>query len=127
VGPNAGLETDVAQNRNWCLRLTRTEKGPTRSGHRNPNLPKGAKSQNLLCPDRDQPFPPPVVLRATTIKMSAQALNKIAPNSPSRPNPSELEQNIAQALYDLETNTADLKVALRPLQFVSAREVRIAT
>jgi small subunit ribosomal protein S7e len=56
--------------------------------------------------------------------MSAQALNKIAPNSPSRQSPSELEQNIAQALHDLETNTADLKVALRPLQFVSAREVR---
>lgn len=53
------------------------------------------------------------------------AANKIAANSPSRQNPSELEQNIAQALYDLETNTADLKVALRPLQFVSAREVRM--
>lgn len=52
------------------------------------------------------------------------ALNKIAPTSPSRQSPSELEQNIAQALFDLETNTADLKVALRPLQFVSAREVR---
>jgi small subunit ribosomal protein S7e len=57
--------------------------------------------------------------------MSNPALNKIAPNSPSRQSPSELEQNIAQALYDLETNTADLKVALRPLQFVSAREVSI--
>jgi len=56
--------------------------------------------------------------------MSGPALNKIAPNSPSRQSPSELEQSIAQALYDLETNTADLKVALRPLQFVSAREVR---
>lgn len=56
--------------------------------------------------------------------MSGQALNKIAPNSPSRQTPSELETSIAQALYDLETNTADLKVALRPLQFVSAREVR---
>jgi small subunit ribosomal protein S7e len=56
--------------------------------------------------------------------MSNPALNKIAPNSPSRASPSELEQSIAQALYDLETNTADLKVALRPLQFVSAREVR---
>ncbi|KAJ4169794.1 ribosomal protein S7A [Fusarium falciforme] len=33
--------------------------------------------------------------------MSAQALNKIAPNSPSRQNPSELESSIAQALYDL--------------------------
>uniref|UniRef100_L2FHX1 40S ribosomal protein S7 n=1 Tax=Colletotrichum fructicola (strain Nara gc5) TaxID=1213859 RepID=L2FHX1_COLFN len=56
--------------------------------------------------------------------MSA-ALNKIAPNSPSRANPSELEQSIAQALYDLESNTADLKVALRPLQFVSAREIEV--
>lgn len=56
--------------------------------------------------------------------MSAPALNKIAANSPSRQNPSELETSIAGALYDLETNTADLKAALRPLQFVSAREVR---
>ncbi|UKZ51293.1 40S ribosomal protein S7 [Trichoderma virens] len=39
--------------------------------------------------------------------------------------PSELEQNIAQALFDLETNTADLKVALRPLQIVSAREIEV--
>jgi small subunit ribosomal protein S7e len=52
------------------------------------------------------------------------SVNKIAPNSPSRANPSELETSIAGALYDLETNTADLKAALRPLQFVSAREVR---
>lgn len=51
------------------------------------------------------------------------ALNKIAATSPSRQNPTELETSIAGALYDLETNTADLKVALRPLQFVSAREV----
>ena len=56
--------------------------------------------------------------------MSA-ALNKLAANSPSRQNPSELETSIAGALYDLETNTADLKVALRPLQFVNAREVRL--
>jgi small subunit ribosomal protein S7e len=52
------------------------------------------------------------------------ALNKIAATSPSRQSPSELETSIATALYDLESNTADLKVALRPLQFVSAREVR---
>jgi small subunit ribosomal protein S7e len=51
------------------------------------------------------------------------ALNKIAPTSPSRQNPSELEMSIASALYDLETNTSDLKAALRPLQIVSAREV----
>ena len=57
----------------------------------------------------------------TTANMSA--LNKIAANSPSRQSPSELETSIATALYDLESNTADLKAALRPLQFVSAREV----
>ena len=57
--------------------------------------------------------------------MSAPALNKIAPNSPSRQNPSELETSIANALYDLESNTTELKPALRPLQFVNAREVRL--
>lgn len=62
------------------------------------------------------------IVEHPAVKMSS--INKIAATSPSRQNPSELEQNIAQALYDLETNTADLKVALRPLQFVSAREVR---
>lgn len=51
------------------------------------------------------------------------AINKIAVNSPSRQNPSELETAIAGALYDLESNTQDLKATLRPLQFVSAREV----
>jgi small subunit ribosomal protein S7e len=52
------------------------------------------------------------------------ALNKIAANSPSRQGPSELETSLANALYDLESNTQDLKASLRPLQFVSAREVR---
>lgn len=61
--------------------------------------------------------PPPAV------KMSAPQLNKIAATSASRQNPSELETSIAGALYDLESNTADLKAALRPLQFVSAKEV----
>ena len=51
------------------------------------------------------------------------ALKKIAPTSPSRQNPSELETNIANALYELETNIPDLKSALRPLQFQNAREV----
>lgn len=53
-----------------------------------------------------------------------QALNKIAANSPSRQNPSEIETSIAGALYDLESNIPDLRSPLRPLQFVSAREVR---
>jgi len=56
--------------------------------------------------------------------MSAPELNKIAANSPSRQNPSELEASIAKALYELEQHTADIKAALRPLQIVSAREVR---
>lgn len=54
------------------------------------------------------------------------AINKIALNSPSRQNPSELETAIAGALFDLESNTQDLKASLRPLQFVSAREVSVA-
>lgn len=53
------------------------------------------------------------------------ALNKIAPNSPSRQHPSELETSIANALYDLETNIPDMRSALRPLQFVSSREVSL--
>ncbi|KAL2886502.1 40S ribosomal protein S7 [Ceratocystis lukuohia] len=53
------------------------------------------------------------------------AINKIAANSPSHAKPSELESNLAQALYDLESNTADLRAALRPLQFVSAREIEV--
>lgn len=56
--------------------------------------------------------------------MSQPALNKIALNSPSHAKPSEIEQNIATALYELETNIPDMRAALRPLQFVSAREVR---
>jgi small subunit ribosomal protein S7e len=48
---------------------------------------------------------------------------KIAHNSPSHANPSELETNIAQALFDLESSVSDLKAALRPLQFSSAKEV----
>lgn len=48
---------------------------------------------------------------------------KIASNSPSHAKPSELESSIAQALFDLETQVGDLKAALRPLQFSSAREV----
>lgn len=50
-------------------------------------------------------------------------LIKIAANSPSHAAPSELESNIAQALYDLEQSVADLRSSLRPLQFSSAKEV----
>ncbi|RPA82130.1 ribosomal protein S7e [Ascobolus immersus RN42] len=50
---------------------------------------------------------------------------KIAHNSPSHANPSELELGIAQALFDLESQTSDLKAQLRPLQFASAKEVEV--
>ncbi|KAI5200765.1 ribosomal protein S7e [Aureobasidium subglaciale] len=52
-------------------------------------------------------------------------LNKIAPNSPSRQNPSEIETSIATALYELENNIQDMRASLRPLQFVSAREIEV--
>ena len=48
---------------------------------------------------------------------------KIASNSPSKAEPSEVETSLAQALLDLESQFPDLKTALRPLQFHSAREV----
>lgn len=57
--------------------------------------------------------------------MSQPALNKIVANSPSRAHPNETEVAVATALHELETNTPDLKSALRPLQIQSAREVRI--
>ncbi|MCJ1236483.1 40S ribosomal protein [Varicellaria rhodocarpa] len=52
-------------------------------------------------------------------------LNKIVVTSSSRQHPSELESSIASAFYDLETNIPDMKSALRPLQFVSARELEV--
>ena len=58
-----------------------------------------------------------------TLQTVIMATNKIAANSPSRAHPSEIETNIASALYDLESNQPDMKSALRPLQIVSAREV----
>ncbi|KAI5853558.1 ribosomal protein S7e [Tricharina praecox] len=54
------------------------------------------------------------------------ATNKIAHNSPSHANPSELETQIAQALFDLESSVSDLKASLRPLQFSSAKEIEVS-
>merc|ERR1712230_300598 len=68
------------------------------------------------------PFLPPT---STAGNMSQQALNKIAPNSPSRAKPNEVETNVATALYELETNVPDMRGALRPLQFMSAREIEV--
>merc|ERR1711959_12413 len=51
--------------------------------------------------------------------------SKIAPNSPSRSSPSEIETAINNALEDLQNNIPDLRSSLRPLQFVSAREIEV--
>lgn len=79
---------------------------------------------NLEWSSRQQQHLLPFQSQHTATNMSQQALNKIAPNSPSRAKPSEIETQVANALYELETHTADMRSALRPLQFVSAREVR---
>lgn len=45
-------------------------------------------------------------------------------NAPQTP-PTEIEQQIAQALLDLEQNVPDLKSELRQLQISEAREVDV--
>ncbi|KAF9948334.1 40S ribosomal protein [Mortierella alpina] len=47
------------------------------------------------------------------------ASHKIAKNGPA----DEIELSVAQALFDLENNVADLKKELKPLQISSAKEV----
>ena len=39
--------------------------------------------------------------------------------------PDQLEIAVAQALIDLENNSADLRPLLRPLQLTSVKEVRV--
>merc|ERR1712157_400153 len=39
--------------------------------------------------------------------------------------PFAVETNVATALYELETNVPDMRGALRPLQFMSAREIEV--
>lgn len=80
------------------------------------NLPK-----NFIVTSKLARSPTLITTQNHTAIMAA-ALNKIAATSPSRQRPSELETSIANALYDLESNIPDMKTALRPLQFVSARE-----
>ncbi|KAK9235339.1 ribosomal protein S7e [Lipomyces kononenkoae] len=50
------------------------------------------------------------------------ATNKLT--SPATAN--DLELSVAQALFDLETSVADLKVDLRPLQFSAAKEIDVS-
>jgi len=70
-------------------------------------------------------FSPDQTTTAAAAANMSESLKKIAPNSPSRQSPSEIETSIANALTDLENNVPDLKSSLRPLQFVSAREIEV--
>ena len=115
------------------------------------SLATALRSHTAQIPDFTIAVPSTHLDNSTIANMSA-AINKIAANSPSRASPSEIETSIAnvshsalvvasnrsdfiknhcsafandlQALFDLESNIPDMKAALRPLQFVSAREVR---
>lgn len=51
--------------------------------------------------------------------------SKIYPSSPSHANPSPIEESVSSALSELEANVSDLKSALRPLQFASAKELEV--
>lgn len=52
------------------------------------------------------------------------ARNKIL--KPAGQQPDDLELQVAQNLYDLESNTPELKADLRGLQFTAAREVEVS-
>jgi len=56
--------------------------------------------------------------------MSYQSKIQRTANAPQTP-PSDIEQQIAQALLDLEQNVPDLKSELRQLQISAAREVDV--
>ncbi|RSH82544.1 40S ribosomal protein [Apiotrichum porosum] len=56
--------------------------------------------------------------------MSFQSKILRTANAPNTP-PTEIEQTIAQALLDLQTNVADLKSELTPLQISAAKEVDV--
>ena len=56
--------------------------------------------------------------------MSYQSKILRTANAPQSP-PSDIEQQIAQALVDLEQNVPDLKSELRQLQISAAREVDV--
>jgi len=53
------------------------------------------------------------------------ASNKIAKSAGSAP-ANDIELQVAQALYDLETNVTELKKDLRPLQISTAKEVDLS-
>ncbi|KAI9146041.1 ribosomal protein S7e [Paraphysoderma sedebokerense] len=55
--------------------------------------------------------------------MAPSARNKIA--KPLGAQPDELELQVAQAIFDLESNSQELKADLRPLQFTAAKEVEV--
>lgn len=52
---------------------------------------------------------------------------RIKITKPEGVQPDELEMHVAQAIYDLENNVADLNADLLPLQIAAAKEVIIHT
>jgi small subunit ribosomal protein S7e len=48
-------------------------------------------------------------------------------HKPQGVQPDELELHVAQAIYDLEHNVADLSADLAPLQIAAAKEVWVIT
>lgn len=64
----------------------------------------------------------PLLFSTVKPTMSFQAKIQRSANAPRAP-PSEIEQQIAQALLDLEQNVPELKTELRQLQISSAKEV----
>ena len=67
---------------------------------------------------------PILLLSSPSSAMSYQTKILRTANAPLTP-PSEIEQQIAQALLDLENNVPDLKSELRQLQISAAKEVDV--
>ena len=65
---------------------------------------------------------PPSLLPSSAMSYQTKILRTA--NAPLTP-PSEIEQQIAQALLDLENNVPDLKSELRQLQISAAKEVDV--
>jgi small subunit ribosomal protein S7e len=55
--------------------------------------------------------------------MSSTSLRKIKKAGAEKP--TELESKVAQAIFDLEVNSSDIKDELQVLHFVSAKEVKV--
>jgi len=59
----------------------------------------------------------------TSISLAATKVRSVKPTGVD---PSELEDQVAQALFDLEVNSNDLKAELKDLTFVAAKEIEVS-